>query len=160
MSTPDMVWYSRGMMPAVLSSLESYESGLEGTVGRALERDLEAVKQWLSEALEGDGDDRDAELARATAAAAGPTTGPDNLRAVPVILPPPPKKRRTGQAVPPGPHKNQGVFALARAHAEATMPARLTPEERARHRLPPDEEDSSSEGEADAGADASSAAAK
>ena len=143
-----------------MSSLESYESGLEGTVGRALDKDHDAVKQWLSEALEGDSEDRDAELARATAAAASSSAGPDNLQAVRVVLPPPRKKQRTGQVVQPGPHKNQGVFALARAHAIATMPARLTREERARLNLPEESDSSSEKVEADAEARAPSAAAK
>ena len=53
----DMVWVRRDTMRAILSSLESYETGIEGSVGRALDRDLETVKVWLSEALEGDSND-------------------------------------------------------------------------------------------------------
>ena len=141
----DMIWMSRASMRPVLASLDSYESGFEGAVGRALERDLEAVKLYLSEALEGDCEESDS--ASVTTAAAGHKAVTGNLRPVRVVLPPPSKKRHQAQggeaeAAPrPGPQK--GLFELVMEHAR-TMP-KLFKEDLARRNLPPTYEDSSPE---------------
>jgi len=153
----DYVWQCRPLMRAVLSSLEAYDSGLEGKQAVQVDKDHEAVRLWLSEALEGDDADRDAQLARDTAAAASSAAGvPANLQAVRVIEPPPRKKQRTGQRVAAGANRRQPV-----SHAASVPTAPQVPAEG--HKSPgagSGSDSSSSHREADADGTAGAASAK
>ena len=153
----DYVWQCRSLMRAVLSSLEAYESGLEGKQAETVDKDHEAVRLWLSEALEGDDADRDAQLARDTAAAASSAAGVSaNVQAVRVIEPPPRKKQRTGQRVAAGANRRQPVSQAA----SVPTPPQAPVEERKSVGAGSESDSSSSDGDADAEGTAGAASAK
>ena len=163
----DMAWARREVMRAVLSSLDSYETGIEGSVGRALDRDLETVRVWLSEALEGDTEVEVAGQATLTAAPASPQPARDNMKPVRVILPPPTKRRRTGQSAaasgsgqptPAPTTRGQSLLALCK-EAGRQMP-KLSREELRSRGLPSDYEDSPSDAAAAEAATAAASAGK